>query len=188
MLNDCKSFIVFLMKFSYYFFRGIYRSYQTYKLHKVISSNNTIIQDPKTIKIGKNFGHGSNCKIYCQDGKNGSSLEIGDNVSLNDNVTINADCGGKIAIGDNTLIGPGTVIRAANHVFSNREIPIRDQGHVGSQILIGDDVWIGASVTILPGVTIYKGAVIGAGSVVTKDVESYSIVAGVPAKEINKRT
>jgi len=154
----------------------------------VIVSNNTIIQDPKNIIIGKNFGYGSNCKLYCQDANNGSLLTIGDNVSINDNVMINADCGGEIRIGNNTLIGPGTVIRAANHVFSNMKVPIRDQGHVGSEILIGDDVWIGASVTILPGVTINKGAVIGAGSVVTKDVESYSVVAGVPAKEINKRT
>ncbi len=52
---------------------------------------------------------------------------------------------------------------------------------------IGNDVWIAAGVTILRGVTIGNGAVIGAGAVVTKSVEPYSIVAGVPAKKIGQR-
>ncbi|THE11036.1 CatB-related O-acetyltransferase [Bacillus timonensis] len=53
--------------------------------------------------------------------------------------------------------------------------------------VIGSDVWIGANVTILKGVTIGDGAVIAAGAVVTKDVEPYSIVGGVPAKFIKYR-
>ena len=52
---------------------------------------------------------------------------------------------------------------------------------------IGNDVWIGCNVTILKGVNIGKGAVIAAGSVVIKNVEPYSIVAGVPAKFIKYR-
>ena len=53
-------------------------------------------------------------------------------------------------------------------------------------IIIEDEVWIGANVTILPGVRIGKCSVIGAGSVVTKDVEEYSIYAGVPARKIRQ--
>ena len=52
---------------------------------------------------------------------------------------------------------------------------------------IGCDVWIGANVLILNGVHIGDGAIIAAGAVVTKDVADYSIVGGVPAKEIRKR-
>ena len=52
---------------------------------------------------------------------------------------------------------------------------------------IGHDVWIGARATILRGVTIGHGAIVGAGAVVTKDVEAYSIVGGVPAKRIRWR-
>ena len=54
-------------------------------------------------------------------------------------------------------------------------------------VTIGNDVWIGANVIILSGVSIGDGAIIAAGAVVTKDVEDYSIVGGVPAKLIKYR-
>lgn len=54
-------------------------------------------------------------------------------------------------------------------------------------IVIGNDVWIGYEAVILSGVTIGDGAIIGTRAVVTKDVPSYTIVGGVPAKPIRKR-
>lgn len=54
-------------------------------------------------------------------------------------------------------------------------------------VTIGHDVWIGHGVTITAGVTIGTGAVIGAGAVVTKDVAPYTVVGGVPAREIKPR-
>ncbi|MDL2259078.1 CatB-related O-acetyltransferase [Eubacteriales bacterium OttesenSCG-928-K08] len=54
-------------------------------------------------------------------------------------------------------------------------------------IVIGNDVWIGYEAVILSGVHIGDGAIIGARAVVTKDVPPYTIVGGVPAKEIRKR-
>lgn len=53
--------------------------------------------------------------------------------------------------------------------------------------VIGNDVWIGYEAVIMPGVTIGDGAIIGTRAVVTKDVDSYTIVGGVPAKPIRKR-
>ncbi|MCR5502502.1 MAG: CatB-related O-acetyltransferase [Lachnospiraceae bacterium] len=57
----------------------------------------------------------------------------------------------------------------------------------GFSIRIGSDVWIGSGASIVSGVTIGDGAVIAAGAVVTKDVEPYEIVGGVPAKRIRYR-
>ena len=54
-------------------------------------------------------------------------------------------------------------------------------------VTIGHDVWIGHGVTITAGVTVGTGAVIGAGAVVTKDVAPYTVVGGVPAREIKRR-
>ncbi len=54
-------------------------------------------------------------------------------------------------------------------------------------IVIGNDVWIGYEAVILSGVTIGDGAIIGTRAVVTKDVPSYTVVGGVPAKPIRKR-
>jgi hypothetical protein len=55
------------------------------------------------------------------------------------------------------------------------------------RVVIGHDVWIGHNATIMPGVKIGNGAVIGTGAVVTRDVEPYSIVAGVPARKVKMR-
>lgn len=54
-------------------------------------------------------------------------------------------------------------------------------------IIISDDVWIGTNSTILKSGTIGAGSVIGVGNIVIKDVEPYSIYAGVPAKKIEMR-
>lgn len=55
------------------------------------------------------------------------------------------------------------------------------------RVVIGHDVWIGHGATVLPGVRVGNGAVIGAGAVVSKNVEPYTIVGGVPSKDIRRR-
>ncbi|MBR0905954.1 DapH/DapD/GlmU-related protein [Bradyrhizobium liaoningense] len=57
----------------------------------------------------------------------------------------------------------------------------------GDRVIVGNDVWIGHAAILLPGVNVGDGAVIAAGAVVSRDVEPYSIVGGVPARPIRKR-
>jgi acetyltransferase-like isoleucine patch superfamily enzyme len=112
-------------------------------------------------------------------------VKIGNGVAVNYYTTIVAfDC---ITIGDDVLIGPYVLIHSGNHRFDDLSVPIRLQGHLQASIHIEDDVWIGAHAVILKGVTIGRGAVVAAGAVVNRDVEPYTIVAGVPAKKIGER-
>lgn len=110
--------------------------------------------------------------------------DCGKNLTLGKNVFINACCQfqdqGGVTIGDGTLVGPKTVIATLNH----HQDPCKRANLIPKPVTIGRNVWIGANVTILPGVTIGDGAIIAAGAVVSKDVESNTVVGGVPAKLI----
>nr|WP_328813646.1 DapH/DapD/GlmU-related protein [Rhodococcus sp. NBC_00297] len=74
-----------------------------------------------------------------------------------------------------------------NHKFERRDLPIREQGETRQCVDIGDDVWVGSNVTILAGVKVGNGAIVAAGAVVNKDVAPFTIVGGVPAKQIGIR-
>lgn len=69
-------------------------------------------------------------------------------------------------------------------IYDTRRFPTGENKY---QIIIGNDVWIGSHVLIMPGVKIGDGAIVAAGSVITKDVEPFSIVGGVPAHIIKYR-
>lgn len=125
---------------------------------------------------------GKGCHLYAEGGE----LRMDYRASCSPGTTIDAS-GGRILIGQCTAIGPNVVIRAANHRFDRLDIPIMDQGHEPGEVIIGDDVWIAANCCITPGVHIGKGAIVGAGAVVTRNVEPFSIVGGVPAKVIGRR-
>lgn len=79
-------------------------------------------------------------------------------------------------------VAPEVCFLAAGHDYSSRKLP-----DTAASITVGDYVWIGARSIILQGVTIGEGAIIGAGSVVTKDVPSFSVAVGVPARVIKER-
>lgn len=83
-------------------------------------------------------------------------------------------------------MGPEVMIYTANHNIA-RNLKIIEQGMDVKPVRIENDVWIGSRAIILPGVTIKKGAVIAANAVVSKNVEEYEIVGGVPAKKIGQR-
>ena len=110
--------------------------------------------------------------------------------------------GDKLIIGKFCMIASGVtfIMNGANHLQNSlttfpfaifgedwkNAMEGKEYSFKGDTI-IGNDVWIGYDATIMPGVTVGDGAIIGSKSVVTKNVESYSVVGGNPAKEIHKR-
>jgi len=93
---------------------------------------------------------------------------------------------GPVTIGSHVNLAQGITITALNHNFSETGRRIDEQGISTNHVIIEDDVWIGANAVILPGVRIGTHSVVAAGAIVTKDVPSHSLVAGVPAKVIKK--
>ena len=169
-----------------YFFRSFYCNF---RFKKPCERNRfeigMTIEYPKNITVGSYSFFGLDCKIYASEF---SQIKIGSKVTFNSNVMINARGKGKILIGNNVLIGPNCVLRSNNHSFKYINIPIKEQGMIEGDILIEDDVWISSNSVILPNCTIGKGAIVAAGAVVTNNVEPYTIVGGVPAKLIKKRS
>lgn len=109
--------------------------------------------------------------------RKGAYLEIGSNSRING---CHISASEKIIIGKNVRIGQYVLImdndfhQVADHFADGKK----------GAIIIEDDVWIAAKATILKGVHIGQGAVVAAGAVVTKNVEPYTLVAGVPARAI----
>ena len=138
----------------------------------------------QNIHIGDNFIIRHHGELHALNGK----LTIGNNVAVNSNVCLGASEGGDISIGNNVIIAQNVVIRASDHRFDNTELPIRYQGHVGGSIIVEEDVWIGSNAVVTKNVRIGAHSIIAAGAVVTRDIQPYSIVGGVPAKLIKKRS
>lgn len=88
-----------------------------------------------------------------------------------------------LEIGENVNISSGVYIWTQHHDINSPCFST-----VGEGVTISDYAWVCSKAIILPGVTVGKGAVIASGAVVTKDVEGWSIVAGIPAKKIGERS
>jgi len=107
----------------------------------------------------------------------------------------NAVIGNFVSIGGGCQIGGGShpiyMVSTSPVFLEGRNIMRKNFAHINYNdvriVEIGNDVWIGDGCYIKSGVKIGDGAVIGAHAVVTHDVDSYSIVAGCPAREIKKR-
>ena len=145
---------------------------------------------------------GNNCYISPKANLCDVKLSVGDDCEIcadvlirHADVTMGKQCSinpmaylqGKIIMGDYVRIAPKASIIADNHNHSDVLQPIMKQGTSGKGICIGSDVWIGANACLVDGITVGSHSIIGAGAVVTKDIPTYSIVGGVPAKVLKNR-
>lgn len=106
-----------------------------------------------------------------------SHVWIGNNVKIGNHCKVQAFSfiPDGVIIGDGVFVGPRVT-------FCNDKHP---PSTTWEQTVVGDYVSIGAGAVILPGVTLKKHAIVGAGAVVTKDVESYTVVVGNPARVLD---
>ncbi|MBO5016699.1 MAG: CatB-related O-acetyltransferase [Bacteroidaceae bacterium] len=178
------------------FFREIFERFKYRKQVRLSLTSRSISTEYEGYNAVFSHAVVKNCKI-------GMGTYVGEHSSLN-SVRIGRFC--SIAGNVHTVLGNHPVAFGTTHpafyydttgqlgyTFHSDKEPLFDSiykfpdGEDRYQIVIGNDVWIGSHVKIMGGVNIGDGAVIAAGAVVTKDVEPYSIVGGVPAKLIRKR-
>jgi phosphonate metabolism protein (transferase hexapeptide repeat family) len=143
---------------------------------------------------------GSTLGAWTELGANVSFIEsvLGDySYVMNRSNVIWSEIGKFVSIASDVRLNPGNhpywrptqhhfTYRAAAYSLGDDDIAFFDRRR-DNKVSIGHDVWIGHGATVLAGVSIGTGAVIGAGAVVSKDVESYMIVGGVPARPIRRR-
>lgn len=122
--------------------------------------------------------------LLCTGVERQGKIEIGEGTYINRYTILDAH--ERIRIGRKVMIGPHCFITDGNHGMA-AGASVKSQPMSAAPVEIEDEVWMGAQVTVLPGVRIGRGAVIGAGSVVTKNIEAFTIVAGVPARFLRMR-
>ncbi len=148
------------------------------------------IVNPQYIQIGDRFSAEKFCYLQAWDSNSNITgapqISIGNDVSFMGNVQLS--CARKIVVGDGVLVGDNVLISDNYHGKGNYEeiekMPLERCIYSKGDVSIGDNTWIGRNVCIMPNVHIGKSVIVGANSVVTKDVEDYAVVAGVPAKVI----
>lgn len=132
---------------------------------------------------GIRIGRGSTIHMHARF-YNPHTITIGKDSILGEGIVL--DGRARLTIGNHVDIASDVMIYNSEHNVHSEEFA-SETGVVEAPVVIEDYVFIGPRAIILPGVTLKKGAVVGAGAVVTKDVEEYIIVGGVPAKEIGER-
>ena len=134
----------------------------------------TLILKMMGLKIGKSIIYGG-FKI-----RKPSKIKIGNGTVIGHYASL--DGRNNITIGDNVNLSSEVMIWTMDHDLNDSKFKAS-----GGPVIIDDYAWISTRAIILPNITIGKGAVVAAGAVVTKNVESFDIVAGVPAKKIGTR-
>jgi len=151
------------------------------------------IESNVTIGAGTKIWHNAHIREHAVIGKGcviGRNVYIDSGVVIGDNCRIQDNCSlyRNTTIGKFVVVGPHVVFTNDKYprAFNRHGKPLTEKDWEIGTITVGDCVSIGAGSIILPNVTIREYSLIGAGSVVTKDVESYTLVYGNPAKAHGK--
>jgi acetyltransferase-like isoleucine patch superfamily enzyme len=145
--------------------------------------------NPKFISIGENCFVGDFSLLEAPTfnySKKAPCMKIGNGCVIGE--FNHFTCTNEIVVGDNLLTGRFVLITDNSHGDTLKKnliiSPMCREVISSGPVVIGKNVWIGDKVSILPNVTIGDGVVIGANSVVTKDIPSYCVACGIPAKVI----
>jgi acetyltransferase-like isoleucine patch superfamily enzyme len=185
MLNKIKSIILIFVPDKLYFSYLKIRMTNKYLSKNLIVGKNIRIEN---VKFGNHIYLGDNTKL--------SNVSISDHSYINSNTNIkNSKIGKYCSIASNVNINLGnhpSEYISSHPAFYSTNKPYKtfaDKDYYEEFLptQIGNDVWIGFNAIILGNINIGDGSIIAAGAVVTKDVEPYSIVGGVPAKHIKYR-
>lgn len=180
LLHPYQTFVQKIKKQIFIFFIG----YERYLIHRIkmfpshavrnwVYRNIYLVDKHKTSVIY--FG----CEI-----RSGVNLHIGKGSIIGDNCILDARQG--IYIGENVNLSSEVHLWTEAHDVNDPYFRSMPCNH--GPIHIGNRVWLGSNVTVLDKVNIGEGAVVCSGAVVTKDVEPYTIVAGIPARKIGERS
>lgn len=126
-------------------------------------------------KIASKVAMFSQIEIRCP-----KKLTIDKGCSIGPRVLLDARKG--LHIGKNVTIAYDAIIWTLHHDMNSDDFKM-----IGNKTTISDYAWICSRAILLPGVKIGEGAVVASGAVVTKDVEPYTVVGGIPAKKIGER-
>jgi maltose O-acetyltransferase len=132
------------------------------------------------------LGEGCLYKSLSSNFSNANKISLGNNVHIGPGAML--DGAGGITVGDGSILAPEVNVFSRSHNFDDnvQALPF-DNVMLVAPVHIGRFVWIGTRVIVLPGVSIGDGAVIGAGAVVSKDIPSYAVAVGNPARVVRFR-
>lgn len=160
--------------------------------HKIFIGDNVVIDDHcvldakgqgnRGIELGNGVFIGRNTILSCKNGD--IVLKEGANLGFNCEIFSG---GATVTVGRNVMMAAYSYLIGGGHEATSTEVSPLEQARTATGISVGDGAWIGAGALILDGVNLGEQAIVGAGAVVTKTVEDFAVVAGVPARFVRSR-
>lgn len=133
------------------------------------------------VRLGRWSWIGDDTKVRCHEGE----IVIGAKSVIGQECTLSTY--ERISIGRECIVADRSMFIDFDHSVAWTDAPIRTQGIYTRPVTIGHNVWVGYGASVLRGATVGDNAVIGTYAVVTKDVPTNAVAAGVPARVVRMR-